>query len=356
MVAHDPGGANILAAVAPLLWRAHHQLSWCAGGPTVGLWTDLGLPVIAISDDGGLNEEFTSRSPDLIVTGTSAVSDLERSAWVAARRNNVASLAVIDAWMNYLRRLTMTLTGQTVLPDAIAVADGPMQRGLAAEGINPDRVYEVGQPHLEALVNRLGPQRASRLHNERPLLVFFSEGILEQASFGCLPGYNQFAVMSQLLRMLRPPFDLELAVMPHPLEGFELWNSFLASVNPPDRVMLSLGGRDRDHALCAANGVIGMTSMVLVEATLLGVPVLSLQPERTENSNPILDEFPDIAVVTEFVNLSAALNRFLTTLDQPFEVPKFTVVAGAAARLANAIESELSFNNAGRLDAAQAPR
>src|SRR5262249_43776230 len=154
-IAHDPGGANVLAAIAGLLHGRDHQLSWCAAGPALTLWGELGFDPMAISGESDLIEQFARRRPDLLITGTSAVADVERLAWAQARRSNVVSLAVVDAWMNYHRRVKMTATGAVVQPDAIAVADSAMRQGLTAEQLTPVRIHEVGQPHLEALVRRL---------------------------------------------------------------------------------------------------------------------------------------------------------------------------------------------------------
>ena len=340
IVAHDAGGANILAALAPHLTDMH-RLTWCGAGPALALWHQAGLMVTPVDDAVGI-EAGLAKVPDLVITGTSAVADIERWAWTASRRRNVASFAVIDAWMNYRRRATMSSMAVTVLPDAVAVADAAMRRGLADDGLSPARIYEVGQPHLEALVSRLANRRGSRARNIRPLLVFFSEGIREQYDFGCRPGYDQFSAMSLLVEALQPGFELELAILPHPLEGIALWQSFLAKVKPSERVIVTLGGCDRDAALCAADGILGMTSMVLVEAALLGIPVLSLQPERIENGNPMLDAFPGIALVTDPAGLAGALDRFLSGLARACDVPILPVIVGAASWLSQAIEDELA--------------
>lgn len=343
MIAHDPGGANLLTAVAPLLMGAGHRLSWYGAGPAVTLWREAGFAVTELSDKSQIDAHL-SALPNLLVSGTSAVADIEREAWAAGRRHHVVSMAVIDAWMNYRLRVTLTATNTMILPDVIAVADEAMRRGLENDGLEPARVYEVGQPHLEALVTRLTARRRRRSPNARPLIAFFSEGIREQYDFGCRPGYDQFTVMSLLLKAFDPSFEIELAILPHPLEGAERWQSFLAEAVVSDRIHLSLGGFDRDAALCAADGVIGMTSMVLIEAALLGLQVLSLQPERVENSNPMLNEFPGIRLVTASAELPRALEYFVRTLDRVCDAPPLPVIAGAAKRLARAIEDELARN------------
>jgi hypothetical protein len=148
---------------------------------------------------------------------------------------------------------------------------------------------------------------------------------------------DPFKIMNLLLRELLPSFK---------------WSSrsclicrevqqFAADAKRSDSALLSLSDRDVDSALCQSRGVIGMTSMVLLEAALLGVPVLSLQCERKESNNPTLDQIPGIAVVTESSALPVALGRFLSTLGNAPGASPLDVVTRAAEQFVAAIEREL---------------
>ena len=69
---------------------------------------------------------------------------------------------------------------------------------------------------------------------------------------------------------------------PHPREDTGAWEQVVHG-----RAQLS--SASAADLLTACDGVIGMTTMVLIEAHLLGLPVLSLQPGRTSNANPLVD-------------------------------------------------------------------
>ena len=75
----------------------------------------------------------------------------------------------------------------------------------------------------------------------------------------------------------------EIVVKPHPREDTAAWEHVVLG-----RAQLS--SASAAELLMACDGVIGMTTMVLIEAHLLGLPVLSLQPERTGNVNPLVED------------------------------------------------------------------
>lgn len=341
MVSNDVGGANILAAVAPALTARGHALTLAGGPPALQLWRAASLgPLEAIDDIGWIRGLLDSTLPDLVVTGTSELSDLERLTWLAARDRAMPTLAAVDAWMNYRRR-TMLADGRGSLPDAFAVADKAMARGLKEEGLATVRTREVGQPHLEALCKRLRSRRRPR-RSSRPLLVFFSEGTREARPPLIWPGYDQFSVAERLIRALSDIGPVDLHLLPHPLEDVATWYSFLDALRPSSEVALLAGGLSRDDALCMADGIIGMTSMALVEAAFVGAPTLSLQPERTRIANPFVDGIGTIEVVADSETIPAAVASFIGNLRNPIRSPTFVVMENSIQRFCGAVDAELA--------------
>jgi hypothetical protein len=282
---------------------------------------------------------IASVAPDLIVTGSSDVSDFERTTWLVARTKSVRTLAVIDAWMNYRRRTRLT-DGRSSLPDAFAVADKAMADGLENEGVKTARVYQVGQPHLQLLRERLAPRRSPR-GAARPLLVFFSECIKEAQSRAPSPGYDQFTVGKLLLDALRKTGPTDLHILPHPLENPGNWARLLAQFQQIRGLSVTLGGLNRDEALCTADGIIGMATMALVEGVLIGVPALSLQPGRIRIENAFLESIDKVKVIVQGAEVPVALSAFMETLHQPIFQTPMPVADGAIERFVSAIESEL---------------
>jgi hypothetical protein len=93
------------------------------------------------------------------------------------------------------------------------------------------------------------------------------------------PGYTEQTVLRDLAQALgqvakRRTEKIVLVVRPHPLDNPE---SFRVSAHPPLRLVVDGRGKGREVVL-AADLVTGMTTMLLVEACLLGCIVLSVQP------------------------------------------------------------------------------
>ena len=90
-----------------------------------------------------------------------------------------------------------------------------------------------------------------------------------------------------------------------------------------------------------ADGLLGMTTMVLLEAHLLGRPILSLQPGRTQMVNPIIDTFCKPVVDAE--NLSSHLMTFKKNLGQACDVNQrfVKILHKADERAVTAMESLL---------------
>ena len=271
--AHDSGGALMLAAAAPCLEARGHDVRYIGVGPAIAAWQNAGLAVVR-GDIDVMEAEFGA---DVIVTGT-GFSSHERDMWTHARRAGVPTLAVVDAWTNMARRFTSE--NGFVVPDAIGVLDETVRSELEAYPWWNRETYVIGQAHLQVQTARLTKDRAERKPADGPL-VFFSEPVLED--FGGSRGFNQFRVFEAFMARAEGSEGQDILVKPHPREDAARWQSFV-----DDRV--SLTDRLASDLLVSARGVVGMTTMVLIEAHLLGIPILSLQPERTSIANPLVDE------------------------------------------------------------------
>jgi len=273
--AHDPGGALMLSACHREAVSRGHDITFVAAGPTAALWRDRGFALSAVDDAAAVSLDDV----DAVITG-SGFAEFERDLWRRARRHQLATLAAIDAWTNLQRRFEAS--DGVIQPDAVAVLDTPLRDQLAAlEGWSA-HLFIVGQPHLQEQTARLALRR--RQHGKsagRHQLVFFSEPVRED--YGTSRGFDQFEVFAALMKYLDDVSDVQIRIKPHPREDAGAWQDVAG-----DRATLA-GGSAAD-LLVEADGVLGMTSMVLIEAHLLGLPVLSLQPERTAVVNPLIED------------------------------------------------------------------
>ncbi|MBP2316826.1 hypothetical protein [Azospirillum soli] len=301
------------------------------------------------ADDGGGVEAWIARlrhlAPDLVVTGTSYHADFSRCLWLAARTVAVRTVAVLDAWINLGERWRFA-DGRTSQPDALCVIDETIrQEAREVHGFS-GTVHVVGQPHLEAVVARVAVRRAGRTPSSRPLLIFFSEPTAEFHTGPEYPGYDQFTSLDAFFAALPPGVGMELLVRPHPKEGPEVTERYRKRLGA--WIEGRLTNEDPEALLAMADGVIGMTTMVLIEAALLGIPALSLQLDRTRIVNPAVDRLPGIATVTEATRLPECLRSFLARVTssapagEPIPAGGLAMPGNAGDRLMRALKEEMA--------------
>jgi hypothetical protein len=226
----------------------------------------------------------------------SATSDngvnLEKPFIAAARQLGIPSLAVLDHWMNYRLRFANPKGELLYVPDRIAIMDEQARSEMVAEGLDPERLVVTGQPAFDELASfrqSATPQQRKALRQmlgvaaDEHMVLFASEPISTmcgtEPSQPLYPGYTEQTVLRVLVAALeriarQRPEKIVLIVRPHPLDRPE---SLHCVASGPLRLALDGRGKGREVVL-AADLVVGMTTMLLVEACLLGCVVLSLQP------------------------------------------------------------------------------
>jgi hypothetical protein len=334
--AHFPGPANMLKPVMPLARRSGHRLTTVACGAAAEIWRRAGEDVCDVDE-----RPFEALAPDLLITGT-GFDNFDRDLWRVAAGCNVGSLAVIDAWTNLNQRFVND-DGSEIQPDAICAIDRSMSDQIADEGWCGARIHITGQPHFQSVVERLKEKRKAYRPSSVPLLVFFSEPVNTDFVSDTDRGFDQFSVAGSLLTALAGFAPLSLVVQPHPRENRDDWQAWIGGRTLPQGIDIRIGEDTTETLLTTCDGAIGMTTMVLFEAALLGVPVLSLQPDRVSALNPRLDVIEGLELVTESAALPTAVGHFMRTLHTPRGIDPglFHVIEDANRRLLSAIESEL---------------
>lgn len=308
--AHDPGGARCLSAIAEAAQTRGDRVQFLADGPAKEIWDGEGKATFSTP------EEVTT--PDLLITGT-GFSAYERSLW-----SRYPSLAIIEAWTNFTLRFTND-EGDIVLPSAIGVIDDQSRAHLKSKPWCNVPLHIVGQPHLDVLVPRIIECRANRQASSGRV-VFFSEPI-EQDYGRDARGYNQYDIVDMVADKM---IGHNLIIKPHPREPVEPW------LEKEKTLQLAVTDEDTFTLVCDADGVLGMTTMVLLEAGLAGAPTLSLQMGRKDVSNPAVDRY--IPYVTGREELGQALEIFTSSLAEAEQSKHDHLFAGAQFKALEAID------------------
>jgi hypothetical protein len=208
---HDVGGANLIAA-----WLAAEpvgELRLCAQGPAREIFASV-LPQYAPAP-----LEVALDGAACLLSGSGWGGDLEHDARVAARRNGIASLAVLDHWVNYRARFVRNDT--EALPDAFVVTDAAAAR-LAQDTFGDTRpILTWRNRYLENEAARVCSLSAQSPATPPARLLVVLEPVREDWVREA-PQAAEFRALDYLMENLAAltprPDELQIRLRPHPAE------------------------------------------------------------------------------------------------------------------------------------------
>lgn len=294
--AEDPGAVAFLAGFEEGLAAAGMDPVPLVAGTAAAQRPDA---VRAASDNAAAL--IARHQPAALVVGTSENTASAAFALVAAARaGGIPSFGAVDSAANAAHRFAGT-TGDPLAhaPDHLLVPDRATAAAFAALGVAPARIHTVGHPRFAELAARRGAAptvpRAALFPDAgaRPVIVFIAE---LSTGLGA-EGYHRTRdytlagtsgsdrrtdiVGEELVRAARaaraalPPW---LVLRLHPKQD-------QADVADLAALFDQVSKDEPGLALVeAADLVVGMTSILLVEAALIGRPVLSVVPRAAESA------------------------------------------------------------------------
>ena len=305
--AREAGGA---AAIAPVLHElvAREPVLILAKDYAQSVFRAEGLPAVSFETFEPAAVEALSarylaaRWPDVLFTSASSLPALDMTdkyLWGWARQHHVPSVAVLDQWQNYALRFSGPDPAERLqyLPDWIAAMDEHARDGLVAAGIPADSIVVTGQPAFDRLLHlrradrpgaREHVRRAVGVRKEARLVCFVAEAFAEH--FGQTLGFTEQSVLrdlvsicDELVRTQR--LNIHLAVKLHPQNDPAAFD-WLTHLPLPSGMAATLHWDDPPaHPLVLASDVVvGMSSILLIESILLGLPTVSFQPNAREET------------------------------------------------------------------------
>jgi hypothetical protein len=297
LCATDAGGVRNLAplvAVAaaqglrPIIWTTPERLALWGEHVLKGELHLVGD--LSFHDLAGLLE---AAHPRACICGTTRFDSPERLLLRAARETGVRSVVVLDEWYNYRQRFAQTDTNTLAyLPDAVAVPDRQAREEAAAEGVPADLCQITGSPALAELTRRARgfaaappePPEFLREVKGRPVITYLSE--THASDYGTGPdapgllgpyiGYTEITVRQAILELLaRWGAPVILVEKLHPAASVDQEKA----VCVPSTVDFHVTRQTDLWALMwHSQIIIGMRSMALLEANILGCEAISFQP------------------------------------------------------------------------------
>ena len=318
VLAREAGAAAALAPVArTLIADAEFRVAIVAPDEAARAFERQGLPILGFPDDPDdrqIDSLLAREDAAALLTGTSVYPDRDARWWNAAARRGIPSLALVDHWCNYAERFSFREPFDC-RPDAVAVIDETAAEGLKRQRC-PVRIEISGHPYFDELLAAGAARERDRhlgrlelgVEGDRQLLVFASE---PQAShFGTSLHhqghglYTEREVAAGVLRACATVApEAMLIIKLHPLEDVHAFDVMAEAVESLDTKVLRSYPSTR--LIAAADVVVGMTSMFLLESALMGVPTISIRPGGRDDEHPwIHDGLIESVVDTSGVELA----------------------------------------------------
>ena len=299
----DPGAVNCVVPVVSAMSSARAPLRLFSTGHATAMLRERGLSPNQLPPSQ--LEQVFSGNPSALLVGTSEIPrSLAFELIRQARTAGIPSAAILDSSANAEHRFR-GLTNDPLhhAPDHLLVPDGQLKQVFAALGHVAHCIHVVGHPNddrVRAIGVAMAAEGRARIRREqvpdagaRPVIIFVSEvsdglepGAYQRSADYTLQGRGgrhlrteivaeEFldAVASLALTGENAPF---LVLRRHPKETADDLRDLL-----PEFDHVSQGG-DPHRLIFAADLVVGMTTMLLAEAALLGVPAMSILPRLSE--------------------------------------------------------------------------
>ncbi len=305
--ARDPGAASALLPVYEQL--EEEKVLWGKDNAR-SIFQEAGVPFRDFNDEVtnqrlGVNDEEVVRSwlrqtlsgfdCSLVVTGTTGLDDYtDRLLWKIAESSDLPSLVILDQWERYVERITGGF--DFFRPTFVASPDSDITRRLNELGIPKDLAVTVCHPALVALFeNRkqieLGRESArdwvARYFgcSQSTLILFASQPIQLLKSRGSYyedVSFDESDVFELFMEGLEKSQlnDYSVVIKLHPSdEDGSRYRSKCTNILRDEISKFSL--------LAAGDIVVGASSMLLIEAVVLGKQVVSLNPEKVDGERLI---------------------------------------------------------------------
>lgn len=346
------GQSGAAAALLPVLRMGVNKYGWVASVKTYGeassVFVNSGFTVETCGaefSEAASIDWLNSFCPDVVLVGSDAGRHVEKHVIRAAARIDVPSIMFVDFWSNYTARF-IDKKG-AVLPDAVAVLDTKMAEDLITQGIPGEHIYVTGSPALGQAVieletydeiQRVRLRRQVGVEEEEICVLFISTPGTKE-DYGDEPllsgqPHSLFTIVEDVIESLTHSVLLDkkkihLFIRPHPRESV---SSFKGLMSEHLRVSTSRESRTFD-ALIIADLVIGLDSVLLIEALMAGQKILCLDYVRSLNESVrLLADSTNVLVKTPDLLLTM-MEHCLTSGKNDLSQSQYALVNGATERL-----------------------
>ncbi len=257
-------------------------------------------------DEDGIRSFMMEMSIDVVLFSVNIRDTRPLMIARIAKDMGIRTVHLLDYWNGYRDR--MELDGQEMfVPSKYLVPDEYAREKAIEEGICSDLIKVVGQPAFtDTKFNYIEKKQQNNPIGKfskkgRKIILFVSEPVSNDQGSSIrenrrFRGYTEKHALTILIKSLNNNNNFFVIVLPHPRQNIKELKLIWQSLNGDSLgcVLSNVRGRD---LLPFVVGVSGMASTLLYEAWLVGVPVLSIQPELLHDSYRMLQGKSNITFI-----------------------------------------------------------
>jgi predicted glycosyltransferase len=305
----EPGGAEVLIPVIKLVQsKTKNKVIVLSYGLGAERFARQGISHIQIEriekDDPTV---LSTYHPDLIITSAASLPERDMSEkylWHNARSVGIPSIAFLDQWQNYVPRFSGEAAFEQLayLPDHINCINDIGEREMIEEGFDPNILLKLGHPYLSAIANEKQYMDTAAIRkrlgvlNGQRMVMFVTEAIKEH--YGRSRGYDQYDAFKLFLELISKEAQKAICLIKiHPKDTVEEYEEILRNA-PGVQAIIVKDELNPIEAIQIVEEVYGMTSIMLIEAYILGKRTISLQPGLVVKDPCLLSRYQIIPAIT----------------------------------------------------------
>lgn len=310
-----------------------------------------GLMFNRITSDGFKLDSRDLDGFDVFITGTSPDGTVEYEVWEYVREKKKKSIAILDLPKHCIERFMKG--GKYLFPDALCVPDERSKNELIELGMDNNRIFVTGSPYLEAVGNSwLSPEEkeATRLMlglGDKKAIFFCTEYIAKENE-GEKYGYDEIVILEHIVDYIktRGVGTFRLFIKLHPKDDNVVYKTRMGLNSEIDYHVVS---EDAGNIMLqVADVVIGMTSTILVESSILGLRVISYQPASDMRQVHVPHDTIRKNLVLSKEELYKKLDSILIKHEGTPTCEILIITSGAVGKIVAVIEKVLSSANCER--------
>ncbi len=228
------------------------------------------------------------KKPDIIVSGTSLKTKDDNKFWEYAKENNIPSIGFVDSWSSYWQRFTSDINSSNwdYTPDVIATIDDFMSQRLIQLGAPESKLRITGSPSFDTLIDQYQSSNVKNLENDKrillimdPLMDLYGKQTISKI------GYTEYQFLRNSLQaMVDIDFKGTIELRLHPREALHKYDHLIQTYKSL-KIIVSDISKNKIESLQKADLVLGMNSILLYEAGIIGKNVWSYQVNAVEVSD-----------------------------------------------------------------------